>query len=216
MLENAGRACWSGISPVYLAVITAELCPISTSYGFNGDPRLIRWVDSGFRHGLARHRKRFRSLLFVAWSAWVDCRSDALVQLICTLPLLRWFVDLSRCGSPHLLFNWTRAKHFANRVFPCLRGSERPHVSFGQPKAPKSGVAPAHPSVLPATKLNAAQCATSTFPTTSVHPKGEQSGERDGDLYLSSTVHLPSSEDRADADDFSPGRCHVRSSSLKG
>src|SRR5271165_6421247 len=57
-------------------------------------------------------------------------------------------------------------------------GLERPHDSFGQPKAPKSGVAPAHSGVLPASNPNVAPCATSTLSTTSRHPRGD--ANRDG------------------------------------
>src|SRR5689334_10076563 len=86
-------------------------------------------------------------------------------------------------------------------------GLERPHDSFGQPKAPKSGVAPGHPGVLPVSKSNVAPCATFTLPITSVHPKGERNGERHGDYCLSLTVHLPPPKDRPDAGNLSPGRC---------
>jgi len=69
-------------------------------------------------------------------------------------------------------------------------GLERPHDSFGQPKAPKSGVAPAPESVLPVSKLNAAPCATSMLPTTSRHPQGDAKREAEGDDPGSCTLHL--------------------------
>src|ERR1700726_3124625 len=89
-------------------------------------------------------------------------------------------------------------------------GLERPHDSFGQPKAPKSGVAPAHPGVLPASKLIVAPRATSTFLITSIHPQGERNGERDGDHCLSRTVHRFPSQNRVATDEFSPGRCQTK------
>src|SRR5882724_301524 len=81
-------------------------------------------------------------------------------------------------------------------------GLERPHDSFGQPKAPQKGVAPAHPGVLPVSKLNVAPCATSTLPTTSRHPPGDANRDGEGDLCLSRTRHRfqepQRSESRAD------------------
>jgi len=64
-------------------------------------------------------------------------------------------------------------------------GLERP------PRFPwqRSGVAPAHSDVLPASKLNVAPCATSMFPTTSRHPGGDANGDGEGYVCLSRTRH---------------------------
>src|SRR5258708_314477 len=86
-------------------------------------------------------------------------------------------------------------------------GLERPHDSFGQPKAPKSGVAPAHPSVLPASKLNVAPCATSTLPITSRHPRGDANRDAKGDLCLSCTRHRFQKPQRVENRADLPERC---------
>ena len=136
----------------------------------------------------------------------LDHESNRLFQLVLALHVLRGFVD-DRNMFPRLpFFPLTgRGRNTSQTVpLPVCRAGATARF-FGQPKAPKSGVAPAHPSVLPASKLNAAPCATFTLPTTSFHPQGERSGERVGDLRLSRTVHRFSSRDRLDEDDFSLG-----------
>src|SRR5713101_8535456 len=121
---------------------------------------------------------------------------------------------IDMCSSSSRLFSSSSeldaGETFRKQSLSPFAGLERPHDSFGQPKAPKSGVAPAHLGVLPVSKTNVAPCASFTLPITSVHPKGERNGERDGDLGLSRTVHLPSLEDRTDAHGLSPGRCQKR------
>jgi hypothetical protein len=64
-------------------------------------------------------------------------------------------------------------------------GLERP------PRFPwqRSGVAPAHSGVLPASKLTVAPCATSMLPTTSRHPGGDANGDGEGYVCLSRTRH---------------------------
>jgi hypothetical protein len=96
------------------------------------------------------------------------------------------FLLFSSCSYPDT------GKTLRKQSTTLFAGLERPHDSFGQPKAHKNGVAPAHPSVLPASILSAAPCATFRLPTTSVHPKGERNGER------------------ADAHGLSPGKCRRR------
>src|ERR1700691_3855588 len=57
------------------------------------------------------------------------------------------------------------------RVFRS-RGLERPHDSFGQPKAPKSGVAPAQLGVLPASKIDCRAMRNLYAPTNFRSPSG--------------------------------------------
>src|SRR5438094_10327730 len=64
-------------------------------------------------------------------------------------------------------------------------GLERP------PRFPwqRSGVAPAHSGVLPASKMIVAPCATAMLPTTSRHPGGDANGDGEGYGCLSRTRH---------------------------
>jgi hypothetical protein len=92
------------------------------------------------------------------------------------------------------------AGHAIETVFVCglrasewlvrLDGLERPQWSFGHAPVAKSGVAPAHPGVLPVSKSNPASRATSMLPTTSHHPPGDAKGEAQGDDPISCTRHL--------------------------
>ena len=75
-------------------------------------------------------------------------------------------------------------------------GWSDPKHHFGHGTASKSGVAPAHPSVLPVSKLNVAPCATSALPTTSRQPPGDANRDGKGDLCLSCTRHLSTPEMR--------------------
>ena len=70
-----------------------------------------------------------------------------------------------------------------------LDGLERPQWSFGHAPEAKSGVAPAHPGVLPVSESNPASRATSMLPTTSRHPPGDAKGEAQGDDPVSCTLH---------------------------
>jgi len=63
MLENAVLTCSSGISPVYLAVITAELCPIS-----HGDAEYVRTLHARGIHNGGRIRSHQRDGI----DAWRD------------------------------------------------------------------------------------------------------------------------------------------------
>jgi hypothetical protein len=91
------------------------------------------------------------------------------------------------------------AGHAIETVFVCglrasewlvrLVGLERPQWSFGHAPVAKSGVAPAHPGVLPVSKSNPASRATSMLPTTSHHPPGDAKGEAQGDDPVSCTLH---------------------------
>ncbi len=66
-------------------------------------------------------------------------------------------------------YSCTRAKHVRSGVFVSFPGLERPQDSFGQPRAPKSGVAPAQHGVLPASKFSvAARASSSLFGTCSI------------------------------------------------
>lgn len=56
-------------------------------------------------------------------------------------------------------------------------GWSDPEHHFGHGTVSKSGVAPAQPGVLPASKLIVAPCATSMLPTTSRHPQGDANGD---------------------------------------
>src|ERR1700675_924365 len=66
-----------------------------------------------------------------------------------------------------------------------IHGLERP------PRFPwqRSGVAPAHSGVWPASKMNVAPCATSMLPTTSRNPGGDANGDGEGYVCLSRPRH---------------------------
>src|SRR5215467_9270274 len=97
----------------------------------------------------------------------------------------------------------TRRKQRTSR----FAGLERPHDSFGQPEAPKNGVAPAHSGVLPVSKLNAARRATSTLPTTSRHLPGDANRDGEGDLCISRSRHHFQKPQRAENRADSPEKC---------
>src|SRR5580692_125408 len=62
-------------------------------------------------------------------------------------------IDISFLLVIYLLL-LTRAKHVVKGTRIPFRRLERSHDSFGQPEAPKSGVAPAQLGVLPASKID--------------------------------------------------------------
>ena len=90
--------------------------------------------------------------------------------------------------------------------FPVCGAGATPR-SVGQPKAAKSGVAPAHPYGLPASNLNVAPCATSMLPITSRHPRGDANRDAKSDLCLSCTRHRAQKPQRAENCDRSKGKC---------
>jgi len=75
-------------------------------------------------------------------------------------------------------------------------GWSDPKSHFGHGIVSKSGVAPAHPGVLPVSKSNAARRATSMLPTTSCQPGGDAKGEAQGDDPDSCTLHPSTPEMR--------------------
>src|SRR5258707_7608667 len=86
---------------------------------------------------------------------------------------------------PSLWPNSTRAKHIGNRAFPCSLGWSDRHGFRG------NEVGSLQPSFVfcPCPKSIVASCATSAFPATSVHRRGERNGEPDGEPRLSCAVH---------------------------
>jgi hypothetical protein len=108
-------------------------------------------------------------------------------------------IDMS---SPFFLLLFGLSRHGQTRgeqsVF-LFTGLERP------PRFPwqRSGVAPAHSGVLPASKPIVASFAASTLPTTSLHPRGDGKRDGTGDLCLSRIRHpfesLPRPVNRATA-----------------
>jgi|ERR1700688_2286090 len=86
-----------------------------------------------------------------------------------------------------LLFLWPvdTGKTHGEQSRPLFTGLERP------PRFPwqRSGVAPAHSGVLPASKSIVASCATSTLPTTSRQCRGDANRDGTGDLCLSRIRH---------------------------
>src|SRR5258708_39361869 len=92
------------------------------------------------------------------------------------------------CSSPLFFFlcpNSTRAKHMANRGFPCSLGWSDRHGFRG------NEVGSLQPSFVfcPCPKSIVASCATSAFPTTSVHRGGERNGEPQSEPRRSCAVH---------------------------
>src|SRR5258708_358789 len=81
--------------------------------------------------------------------------------------------------------NSTRAKHMANRGFPCSLGWSDRHGFRG------NEVGSLQPSFVfcPCPKSIVASYATSAFPVTSVHRRGERNGEPQSEPRLSCAVH---------------------------
>jgi hypothetical protein len=84
---------------------------------------------------------------------------------------------------------WTRAKHFANRALPCLRGWSDPTILLGSQRLPKSGSLQPSRGFCPRPKSTIALCATSLLPITSVHRRGERNGEPHSEPCRSCAVH---------------------------
>src|SRR5262249_33936263 len=98
-------------------------------------------------------------------------------------------------------------KTLRKQITSLFAGLERPHDFLGQPRAPNKGVAPAHSGVLPVSKLNAAPCATSTFPTTSRHLPGDANRDGEGDLCISRSRHHFQKPQRGGNRADSPEKC---------
>src|SRR5712664_134165 len=81
--------------------------------------------------------------------------------------------------------NSTWAKHMVNRAFPCSLGWSDRHGFRG------NEVGSLQPSFVfcPCPKSIVASCATSAFPTTSVHRGGERNGEPQSEPRRSCAVH---------------------------
>jgi hypothetical protein len=77
-----------------------------------------------------------------------------------------------------------------NTVLLLPYGLERPQGYFGHALVGKSGVAPAHSGVLPASNLIVATYATSILPRTSPHLQSDANRDGQGDPWGSCTRHL--------------------------
>ena len=166
---------------MYLANRERKFCPFPGARASGGTPHLSDHdlqcgIDDVIRRALDEGR------------VLVNCNCDWLLQFVFALHHLRWFVDDRHDSS--FLFSFFLAfldagKTHGEQRITLFTGLERP------PRFPwqRSGVAPAHSDVLPASKLNVAPCATSMFPTTSRHPGGDANGDGEGYVCLSRTRH---------------------------
>src|SRR6266852_1589264 len=118
----------------------------------------------------------------------LDGHGYGLLQFVLAFHHLRRLVNDRHEFSFLFVSLWpdsTRAKHMANRGFPCSLGWSDRHGFRG------NEVGSLQPSFVfcPCPKSMVASCATSVFPTTSVHQGGERNGEPHSEPGLSCAVH---------------------------
>src|SRR6266550_3596246 len=165
---------------MYLANRERKFCPFPGARASGGTPRVSDHdpqcgIDDVIRRALDEGR------------VLLDGNRDWLLQFVLAIHHLRRLVN-----DRHDFFflisiwpYWTRGKTHGEQGIILFTGLERPPRFRWQ----RSGVAPAHSGVLPASKLNVAPCATSMLPTTSRHPGGDANGDGEGYVCLSRTRH---------------------------